>query len=383
MIIDDTETIQKSLKEIALQRAESDSRNYHLLNLLNSENPTLPFDKENQYPSISPFDICHTMTEKQKMLASVMVVMQSMQISHVDGDFFRKYDDLIHMYYGNMEKLDSTLFQNDPYLQKISLPLGREGDFLFAFQSYEKNRLFHYGEPVQYGYGDILRLAWFDENIKYPSVTKNGKYFSSISADMILSSRSLIRPASQNVLILGCGIGYLPYMIHRKESVSSVTIVDQDPDVIDLFENRILPQFDHPEKIHIIHSDAYDYMKQDWQDQWVIDDCYSESMEGVASYLSMKKLEHLHPKTKYAYWIEESVLSNLKSALLIQAMTALFPDIPEDSLLSDEEQGKNIVTQLKPFTDSLHITNGTQLKKVFSSKGLRKYLPRAGASLNK
>lgn len=381
MIIDNTKAIHETLDEIALERSESDSGNYHLLNYLNTENAPLPFDKIKEFPNEYPFDSCHTLVEKQKMYASLQAVEAAFHVSETSRSSYELYDDLIQTYYRNIRILDSSLFRNDPFLSDISLPLGKEGDFLFGFHSYEKNRLFHYGTPVENGYGDVQKLAWFQEDVKYPFVTRDGQYFSSVSADQILTASSLIRPLSQNVLVLGCGIGYLPYMIHQKKSVSSVTIVENDPDVIHLFENQILPQFEYPEKIRIISPDAYAYMKEWDQDyQWVIDDLYNDSMNGVISYLSLKKLESLHKHTKYAYWIEDSILSNLKSALLILVMSSISENM-EDHLLSDEEQGGEIVNALRPFTDNLHIHTNTQLKQLFSNKGLRKFLTKQGALL--
>lgn len=381
MIIDDTQSIRETLEEIVTERSESDSRNYHLLNLLNTDNPVLPFDKAGiDYPVQSPFDICATLTDKQRMLASVLALKASLPEDR-NGSFLDD-TDLIHMYYQNMRKLDASLFQNDPYLQKISLPLGKQGNFLFGFQNYEKDKLFHYGETEPYGYGDILKLAWFDENVKYPFVTENGTYFSSVSADLIVTAQAFIRPVSQSVLILGCGIGYLPYLIHRKDSVSSVTIVEKDPDVIALFQNSILPQFDHPEKIHIIASDAFEYLrKEETEEKWIITDLYSSSLEGVRPYLEMKKLEHLHKRSRYLYWIEENILSNLKSAFVVMTISSLMPDVKEKDLMQSEEEGKDIIDALKPFMEDLHIHTNTQLKELFTSKGLKRYLSKQGNKL--
>lgn len=381
MIIDDTPSIRETLEEIVTERSESDSRNYHLLNLLNTDNPVLPFEKAgNDYPDQPPFDICATLTDQQRMLASILALKAALPEDQ-NGSFL---DDtqLIHMYYRNMRKLDASLFRKDPYLQKISLPLGRQGDFLFGFQNYEKDRLFHYGETEPYGYCDALKLAWFAENVKYPSVTKNGAYFSSISADQILTAQSFIRPVSQSALILGCGIGYLPYLIHCKDSVSSVTIVEKNPEVISLFQNSILPQFDHPEKIRIVEADAYEYLKnEEVPEKWIITDLYSSSLEGVRPYLEIKKLEHLHKHSKYLYWIEENILSNLKSALVVMVISSMKPDIKEEDLIQSEKEGKDIIGSLKPFMADLHIHTNTQLKEIFTSKGLKKYLAKQGSSL--
>ena len=53
------------------------------------------------------------------------------------------------------------------------------------------------------------------------------------------------------VLILGLGMGYAAYMMHLKDNVSKVTVIEHDPEVIELFEKYTLPQFEHPEKVDV------------------------------------------------------------------------------------------------------------------------------------
>ena len=65
-----------------------------------------------------------------------------------------------------------------------------------------------------------------------------------------------------NVLTFGLGLGYYAYMVSEKESVESVTIVEMNEDVIQLFKKYVLPQFKNAEKIKIIKADAFEYAQQ-------------------------------------------------------------------------------------------------------------------------
>ena len=65
--------------------------------------------------------------------------------------------------------------------------------------------------------------------------------------------------ARGNVLTFGLGLGYYTYMVSERAEVESVTVVERDKEVIELFKRFILPQFAYPEKVRIICSDAFEF----------------------------------------------------------------------------------------------------------------------------
>ncbi len=67
------------------------------------------------------------------------------------------------------------------------------------------------------------------------------------------------------VLTYGLGLDYYAYLVSEKENVASVTIVDSNEDVIQLFQQYILPQFKSAAKIQIIKADAFDYAQKQMQ----------------------------------------------------------------------------------------------------------------------
>ena len=66
-----------------------------------------------------------------------------------------------------------------------------------------------------------------------------------ITPNEIETMKEAVDKASGNVLTFGLGLGYYAYMVSEKENVESVTIVDSNEDVIDLFKKYVLPQFKH------------------------------------------------------------------------------------------------------------------------------------------
>ena len=93
------------------------------------------------------------------------------------------------------------------------------------------------------------------------------------------------------------------------EKVKSITIVEISENIIILFEKYILPQFEHKEKIKLVHADAIEFMKTVERDEY--DYCYADIWEGQVDgaplYKQIKQHENRLPYTRFAYWIEDEI----------------------------------------------------------------------------
>ena len=114
-----------------------------------------------------------------------------------------------------------------------------------------------------------------------------------------------ISEATGNVLTYGLGLGYYAYMVSMKDNVESVTIVEKDKGIIDLFTRYILPQFKNKSKIKIINDDAFNYFKKDIYYDYVFVDIWHDPSDGIDLYLKFKNLEK--DNIKYSYWIEDTL----------------------------------------------------------------------------
>ena len=106
-------------------------------------------------------------------------------------------------------------------------------------------------------------------------------------------------------------------MVHLKEDVTDVTVIEREKAVIDLFEKTLLPQFDHPEKIHIVQADAFSYMEnlEDGEFDFLFADIWQNPLEGMTDYLHCKFIGNTFNKTQCDYWIEESFLGHLEQSM--------------------------------------------------------------------
>ena len=91
----------------------------------------------------------------------------------------------------------------------------------------------------------------------------------------------------------------------EKENVDSVTVIEKDERVIRLFEEHILPQFPHRDKIRIINEDALTYAEGENSHDFVFADIWHDPSDGCDLYLKLKALEK--DGVIYEYWIEDTI----------------------------------------------------------------------------
>lgn len=370
-----SEQLMLELDTIAMSRSESDQDNYLILDVINHGTPVIQFAGCESFEQ-APFNICKTEEDKRRMMASILTMGTARRIQKFSAENVARNIDLVMNLYANMKEFDTKIIEEDPYLKHISLPMFYGDDFLFSFHTYQANRLFHFGSPVEEKYRDILKLGYFRENVNYPYITKNGEYFASVSVHEIMSGRKLTAPLKGNVLISGLEIGYLPYLAHCKKSVKKITVVEEDEAVIQMFQKEILPQFGYREKIHVVH-DSLNHVLQQWDENWdyVVCNHYRDSMEGVFVYLDIKQYEKLHSKTKFLYQIEGSILANIKSALLIMCMAESSDDREQlYKTLVENEEGSQIIHRLQGIFSSYTIRTMKEMKILFENRELKKLL---------
>ena len=204
-------------------------------------------------------------------------------------------------------------FDENPYLKNIQFENQSLGDFKLSHSSYAKYELMMYSTPEnKYNGVMIPRIGTFDHKFKYPSIEEKNHTWMSVTPNEIFTMAQPIKEACGNVLTLGCGMGYYAYMVSEKEEVSHVTIVEKEPEVIELFATYILPQFGQKEKITIIQADAFDYMNE--LEDGVFNYCFADIWLGntdTIPYLKLKRICKKFKQTTMAYWIEDALIATI------------------------------------------------------------------------
>ena len=161
-------------------------------------------------------------------------------------------------------------------------------------------------------------LGYFTEDYRYPAVFENGREWMTLLPIELETMKSPIAHATGRVLTYGLGLGYFTFHALRKSDVESVTVVEASRDAIDLFHRYLLPSFPYPEKLHIIEDDAFHYAQEVLQDgmyDFVFADIWHDAGDGRSAYLRLLQAEQDKPNTRFAYWLEDTILCYLDGEL--------------------------------------------------------------------
>lgn len=227
----------------------------------------------------------------------------------------RPQDALMFDYYIReaVRKLDVEDYLNDPYYKNIKIPCVKAGSWVLEHDSYAAYEAFICDDLLLCGdFRELPQLGFFDKPFSFPVVKENGREWMAIKPSEIGSMKSQVEMVSGRVVALGLGLGYFAYMASLKPDVELVTIVEKDESVIELFEKYILPQFVFVQKIRIVKSDAFVFLQNGLLDgafDYVFVDLWHDASDGLPLYLKTKEFEVKFAKTKFLYWVENSLLS--------------------------------------------------------------------------
>ncbi len=266
----------------------------------------------NKYERLITEEIMVELTDGDKSLDTVAFATFLSSAFLDEGE----YQSLMEREYFSraVTKLDPAIYESDPYFKNIKIPHKKLGDWTLGAQSYAPYEGFIWKDITVEGYREIPNLGFFDKEFSFPAVFEKGVEWMAIKPNEIETMKESIAKAEGDILVFGLGMGYYAYMTSLKSQVKSVTIIERDEHMSTLFCEYILPQFENKEKIRIIHSDAFDFMKQKHTRKYdfAFVDLWHDVSDGVELYVKMRKLEHLMPKTHFEYWIEISILSAVR-----------------------------------------------------------------------
>lgn len=226
-----------------------------------------------------------------------------------DKQLFQSYFiDMLH-------KLDVSEYENNRYYKNIKIPTLTVGNCELRYDTYKPYEGFVCNDIQLKDNGrQIPQLGFFETEFKYPAVLENNTIWMTITPNEIETIKEPIEQAFGNVLTFGLGLGYYTYMVSEKENVDTITVVETNDDVIELFQTHILPQFNHAHKVSIVKADAFEYAEQHLSEgkfDAVFTDLWHDVSDGIDLYLKMRSYEPLSPRTKFSYWIEKSILCYL------------------------------------------------------------------------
>ncbi len=141
------------------------------------------------------------------------------------------------------KKQDAPDFRKNPYIKEIHVPDVRKHQFLLTHASYGAGELFQYDMPNLASELVVPKLGFFTEEIRFPGIYEGAIPWVSVCPSEMNSMSREIGQAYGRTLVLGLGLGYYPFMISKKSEVASITIIEKQPEIIDIFQTYLLPHF--------------------------------------------------------------------------------------------------------------------------------------------
>ncbi|MGI6220859.1 MAG: hypothetical protein ACOYIP_03135 [Coriobacteriales bacterium] len=227
--------------------------------------------------------------------------------NEIDRAFFDAYfPHMIHVQH-------AADFADDPYLKTIEFPEHAiVGNASFAWETFAPYEGFVCDDFTTMPDGRIIpHIGFFEEEYRYPTAMENGRIWMSVTPQEINTVRPAVEAARGKVLTFGLGLGYFAFMAARKSEVESVTVVDLNSDIIEVFTNEILPQFgEFAGKVSVVHDDAFEFARRELPGggfDMIYGDIWHDVGDGLDLYLAMKELEPLAPEARWEYWIEPTM----------------------------------------------------------------------------
>lgn len=196
-------------------------------------------------------------------------------------------------------------------------------------------------------YEEYTQIGISDKPYKYLALTKNNAIWMCITPNEINTMKTSIDQATGNVITFGLGLGYFAYMVSMKDNVKSVTIVDNDLAIIDIFKSSILPHFKHQEKIHIIKTDALTYIKHNNLSEYdyAYFDLWHTPEDGLPLLLNIIKHDI---RCNYNFWLREGLIALYRRCLI--------------SVIEESLNGASISNYLKAKNNTDKIINDLYFK---------------------
>ena len=212
---------------------------------------------------------------------------------------------------------------------------------------------------------EINHIGYFDKKFPYLALLKNNEIWMSLNPNEIKTMAPYIEKAKGHVLVLGLGMGYVTYMMANKKEVKSVTIIEKDSNVINIFNNLLWPSFNNKEKIKIINDDAISYLKRKQRDyDYIFADIWHSPDDGLPLFLKIKKINK-----NIDCWLEVSMYALLRRCMF----TLLYEQMnnyKENNYLKARITTDEVINKLYFKTKNLLINNEEDLSKILSDNYL-------------
>jgi hypothetical protein len=280
------------------------------------------------------------------------------------------------------QKVDSSIFDNDAYYQTIKIGTINDKEYFLGNIKYHPYQSFAYNDALVIDddyYREISRIGYLDHEISFSAICKDNVIWMSNTPNEMLTIMPSIKRSFGKVITFGLGLGYYPFMCSLKDEVESITVVEYDKNIINLFNKYLLPLFPNKEKIKIIHADAYEYLKNNNINDlfdFAFIDIWHNGDDGLAHYIHFKNFEE-SKHCKIEYWLEDSIICMARRCLLVVIEEIINGAGDNDFKIANDEISE-IINDLYFYFKDYTINSYDELHKLLSKESLINILTNIG-----
>ena len=275
--------------------------------------------------------------------------------------------EIINSYIKNsLKKLNPSDYLNNPYALAVK-KTGRNGKYALRYIDYEPYQLFAYDEIKMDEDKEISAIGYFDKKFSYLALTENNNIWMSLNPNEIETMKPYIEKGKGHVLVLGLGMGYVPFMLANKDDVKSVVIVEKDQNIIDIFSSLIWPNFNHKEKIKIIKDDAIKYVEKTQNTQqfdYIFADLWHNPEDGLPLFVALKRVNK-----NIDCWLETSMYALLRRCMITLLEESL-QGLDDSSYRFFKNYTDKVINKFYHKTKNLRLNNEEDLRKLLNNEYL-------------
>ena len=255
---------------------------------------------------------------------------------NLDKDDQETYDILKVFVHDRIKCLNPKVYENDEYAKTVNAS-GKYNNYSIRKISYEPYQTFPYDEiDVNNKYQELSNIGFFKEKFSYLALCEGQNVWMSLNPNEIETMKPFIKKAKGEVLVLGLGMGYVPFMMANKNEVKHITIVEKDPNIINLFNKVLFPSFTNKNKISVVQDDAIHYLNAKKKYDYIFADLWHNPDDGLDLFIKLKRINN-----HIDCWLETSLI-----ALLRRCMVTLIEESLEGLDESAYKHAKNVTDKV-------------------------------------
>ncbi len=299
-------------------------------------------------------------------------IFMSKIADYLDFDLsFEDNEEIFTKYIADIiEPLDIKKYLNNPYYQLFKDLKVKDKDYELVLDKYTSYELFAYKDMSTFKgtYIEKNSLGYFKEEYPFLALNHKGVTWMSVTPNEIETMESALKQVKGNIVVFGLGLGYFAFMASLKDDVKHITIVENDKNIISLFNKYIYPKFSHKEKIEIECMDALEYINAPLREDYAFVDLWHDPFDGLKLFIKFKSIEN-KSNCKFLYWLESSFYLLLRRCMfsLIEEQLEGFVD---SHYKVKENINDEIINKYYFYTKNLTISSKVDLDNLLNEENL-------------